>query len=139
MQVKDIMHRGVAIAAPETPIARLAAVMRDEDVGALPVLDHGEIIGMVTDRDITIRGLAEGRDIESLCARDVMSGDVACCREEEPTAEAVKLMETRRIRRMPVIDRAGELVGMLSLGDIAQSHRPDLMEEVVEAVAAHHA
>jgi len=137
MKIRDIMHRGVASVAPETPVASLARKMRDMDVGALPVVEAGKVVGLVTDRDIAIRALPDRADVSGLLARDVMSRDVVCCREEEEAHWALAAMEARKVRRMPVLADSGELVGMVALGDIAAARRPDLLEEVMRAVAAH--
>jgi len=137
MRIKDIMHKGVASIAPETLVPQIARKMRDMDIGALPVVDRGEVVGIVTDRDVTVRGLADRKDIESLAARDVMSRDVLCCQATDELHRALKSMESAQVRRMPVLDQGHELVGMVSLGDIAAAHRPDLTEEVLKAVTAH--
>jgi CBS domain-containing protein len=137
MKIRDIMHKGVASVAPETPLPALARKMRDMDIGALPVVEEGKVVGMVTDRDIAVRAVPEGADVAVLRAGDVMSRDVLCCREGEEAHWALAAMELRKVRRMPVLSDAGELVGMVGLGDIAAAHRPDLVAEVVKAVAVH--
>lgn len=137
MMVRDIMHRGVASVGPATAIDRIARKMRDMDIGALPVVERGSIVGIVTDRDITVRGLADGQDVSGLTARDVMSRDVICCNAQEDAHAALRMMQAGQVRRMPVLDDNHEIVGMVSLGDVAQAHRPDFAEEVVQAVAAH--
>jgi CBS domain-containing protein len=112
--------------------------MRDEDIGAIPIGENDKLIGMVTDRDITIKGLAYGRDVDSLTARDVMSGPILYCRADEDIDDAVRLMETHQVRRLPVIDENKRMVGILSLGDVASSTSRELLGEVVQQVAQHH-
>jgi CBS domain-containing protein len=137
MMIRDIMHKGVASVGPDTAVQQVARKMRDMDIGALPVVERGDIVGIVTDRDITMRAVATGLDISTLAARDVMSRDVLCCRATDDAHRALKMMETAQVRRLPVLDEGHELVGMVSLGDIVHARRPDLIEEVMKAVAAH--
>jgi CBS domain-containing protein len=133
------MHAGVTCVGPDTPLAELARMMRDEDIGAIPICDNDRLVGMVTDRDITCRGLADGRDVNGLCARDVMSKPIIYCMAEEEVEDAVRLMEERQIRRLPVINDQKRMVGMLALGDIASCTNMSLSGEVLSRVAEHHA
>lgn len=137
--VSEAMHAGVKWVAPETSIADIAKIMKDNDIGAVPVGDDDRLIGMVTDRDIAVRGLANGRDVSSLCARDVMSRPIAYCRSSESLEDAIRIMETKQIRRLPVINEAKRMVGMLSIGDITHSGHSNLTAEVMGMVSAHHA
>jgi CBS domain-containing protein len=137
MKIRDIMHKGVASVGPATAVQQIARKMRDMDIGALPVVDRGDIVGIVTDRDITLRAVAPGLDLSSLAARDVMSRDVLSCRATDDAHRALKMMEDAQVRRLPVLDDSHELVGMVSLGDIAHARRPDLAAELMKAVAAH--
>ncbi len=139
MKVKDAMHAGVTWVGPETRLTEIARMMRDEDIGSVPIGENDRLVGMVTDRDIAIKGLAGGRDIESMTARDVMNSPILYCRTDEDVEDAAELMETYRVRRLPVIDENKRMVGILSLGDIASFSNRDLSGEVVQAVAEHHA
>jgi predicted transcriptional regulator len=139
MKVKDAMHVGVTWVGPETSVQELVQKMRDEDIGSIPVGENDRLIGMVTDRDIAIRGLTDGRAVETLTARDVMSGPIIYCRADEDVGDAVRIMEEYKVRRLPVIDSDKRMVGMLALGDIADCVPRDLSAEVVHAVSAHHA
>ena len=94
---------------------------------------------MVTDRDIAVRGLANGRDVSKLTARDVMTKGVTWCRDSDNAAAAARLMETKHIRRLPVIDEKKRMVGMLSLGDISHAASQRTAAEMLKAVSAHHA
>ena len=138
MRVKEVMHAGVTCVGPDAPLAELARMMRDEDIGAIPICENDRLVGMVTDRDITCRGLADGRDVNSLCARDVMSGPIIYCMAEEEVEDAVRLMEEKQIRRLPVINDQKRMVGMLALGDIADCAGRELSGEVLSHVADHH-
>jgi predicted transcriptional regulator len=138
MQVKDAMHAGVTWVGPDTSISELARRMREEDIGAIPIGENDRLVGMVTDRDIAVRGLADGRDVQSLTARDVMTSPIIYCRTDEDIGDAVRIMEDEGIRRLPVIDENKRMVGMLALGDIADCAPRDMSAEVVQAVSAHH-
>ncbi|MEZ5898068.1 MAG: CBS domain-containing protein [Hyphomicrobiaceae bacterium] len=139
MKVKDAMHRGVEWVTPETPLADLAKRMRDHDIGALPVGDDDKLVGMVTDRDIVCRGLTNGKDPAKLTARDIMTPAIVWCRSEEDLDDATRIMESKRIRRLPVIDENKRMVGILSLGDISHARKSgELSGEVLHAVSAHH-
>ena len=137
MKVKDVMHRGATWVGPETPLTEIAKMMRDEDIGAVPIGEDDRLIGMVTDRDIVCRGLAEGGDCEALTAREVMSKPILYCRTDEDVEDALRIMEKNQIRRLPVINEKKRLVGILAIGDITKAGR-DLTGEVMQSVAAHH-
>lgn len=139
MKVKEMMHKGVQWVSPDTPVATLAKKMKQYDVGALPVGENDRLIGMVTDRDIAIRGVANGKDVSKLTARDVMTKGIIWCRAGSSAAEAARLMETKQIRRLPVMDENKRMVGMLSLGDISHAASQRTAAEVMRAVSAHHA
>jgi CBS domain-containing protein len=139
MKVSEVMHKGTFWVSPDEPIAKVAAVMQSEDVGAVPVGENDRLIGMVTDRDIALRGFAEGCDPLQLTARDVMTGPITYCLADEDIEDAVRLMEMKQIRRLPVIDRKKRMVGMLSLGDVAAQTPQSICTETLRAVSAHHA
>jgi CBS domain-containing protein len=139
MKVKDAMHKGAEWVAPQTPIAEVARKMRDLDIGAIPVGEDDRLIGMVTDRDIACRGVANGASPGKLTARDVMSKGIFYCRDTEELEDAVRIMEQKQVRRLPVINDAKRMVGMLSLGDVADAAPHELCGEVTATVSAHHA
>lgn len=139
MKVKDAMHPGVTWVHPDTKLSELARMMRDEDIGAIPIGENDRLVGMVTDRDICCRGLTDGRDVDGLTARDVMSSPIIFCRADEDVDDAARLMENKKVRRLPVINENKRMVGMLALGDIADCAPRDLSAEVMRAVADHHA
>lgn len=139
MKVKKIMHGNVTWVAPDTTLSRIAKKMRDEDIGAVPVGENDRLIGMVTDRDIICRAAANGGDMKKLIARKVMTKNVVWCHDTDDVKVAARLMESKKIRRLPVIDENKRMVGMLSLGDFSGQTPKSLSGEIVSAVAAHHA
>ena len=138
MKVKDAMHRGAEWLPPSTPLIEIAKMMRDHDIGAVPIGENDRLIGMITDRDITCRAVAKGGDCSKLTARDVMSKDIVYCRDTQSVEDAIRIMEAKKIRRLPVINGEKRLVGMLSLGDVSHALPGALTGEVFAAVSAHH-
>ena len=118
MKVRDVMTSNIVTAMPDTTLEEIATMMKTEDTGAIPVVEEGELIGIVTDRDIVIRCVAEGRDPSEVSAEDILSEDVEVVDRETDVAEALEIMGRRQVRRLPVVEK-GELVGMVSLGDLA--------------------
>ena len=117
--VSDVMTRGVRTMSPRETLVQAAQAMQALNVGAIPVCDGDKLLGMVTDRDIVLRGVAQNCAIQSTPLSAVMSGDTCCCFEDQTLDEAAAQMREKQIRRMPVVDRDKHLVGMLSLGDLA--------------------
>ena len=139
MKVKDAMHKGVDWVGPDTPVNELAKLMRDHDVGAIPIGENDHLDGMVTDRDIVCKGLAQDDfDALSATARDVMTAEIHCCREDDDLAKAVRHMEELKVRRLPVINKNKRMVGILSLGDVSHAAPVDVLSECVKRVSAHH-
>lgn len=138
MKVKDMMHKGVVYVTPDATLGQIAKKMRDSDIGAIPVCKEGKPVGIVTDRDIAIRTLADGKDPMKLKAQDVMSAGVVYCRDTEEAEDAIRLMESKKIRRLPVLDKSEGVVGMVSLDDVSHALPQDLTGEVTKAVSAHH-
>ncbi|WP_324827695.1 CBS domain-containing protein [Qipengyuania zhejiangensis] len=138
MKVKDAMHPGASWIDPEAPLPDIAARMQKEDIGALPVGENDKLIGMVTDRDLVVRGIGSHDDPLQLTARDVMSGPIVFCTANEDLEDAVRIMERKQIRRLPVIDEHHRMVGMLTLGDVAAKATASLAAETLRAVSAHH-
>jgi CBS domain-containing protein len=119
MQLKDVMTSNVEVVHPNAMVQDAAKKMRDLDVGSLPVCDGQRLVGTLTDRDITIRAIAEGRDPKATSVREAMTPQIVYCFEDQPVEEAAKLMKEKQIRRLPVINRDKRLVGIVSLGDLA--------------------
>ena len=124
---------------PGYPVTELAKLMCAHNIGAIPIGENDRLIGMVTDRDIVCKGLAQDRsDVGSTTARDVMTLGIHCCREEDDLVKAVRHMEMLEVRRLPVINRGKRMVGMLTLGDVSDLAPNDLLSEYVKRVSAHH-
>ena len=139
MKVKDAMHKGVEWVGPDTPVIELAKLMRQHDIGAVPIGENDQLIGMVTDRDIVCKGLAQnGFDATRVTARDVMTEGIHCCAEDDDLAKAVRHMEALKVRRLPVINKNKRMTGILSLGDLGQATHADLLSDWVKSVSAHH-
>lgn len=109
---------------PDNTLVEAAGLMRELDVGSLPVCDNDRLAGMVTDRDLALRGVADGRDPNTTAIRDVMSPGIVYVFADQPVEEVARVMEERQIRRVPVLNREKRLVGIVSLGDIAISSNP---------------
>ncbi len=117
-QLKDLMSRDVQVIGPDMTIGQAAARMRDGGFGMMPVGEDDRMIGTISDRDIAIRAIAEGRGADTK-VRDVMSKGIAWAFEDDSVEKAVELMGKRQVRRLPVVDRAKRLVGIVALGDFA--------------------
>ena len=117
-KLKDLMSRDVKVISPDMTIRDAAKKMRDGDFGMMPVGEDDRLIGTISDRDIAIRAVAEGKDAAT-SVRDVMSEGVAWAYEDDSVEEAAKIMSERQVRRLPVVDRNKRLVGIVALGDFA--------------------
>lgn len=121
MKINEIMSRNVECITSSLPIAKAAEKMRDEDIGFLPVCEHDRVVGTVTDRDITIRSVAQGRDPRLAPVSEVMSTTVFHCYEDESIETVAHAMQEDEVRRMLIFDRDDHLAGVVSLGDIAKA------------------
>lgn len=139
MKIAEAMHRQADWASADTPISEVAKMMQKDDIGAIPVGKADKLIGMITDRDIALRVVAEGRDPEKTTAEELMTKGIVYCNTTETVEDAIHLMDQKRIRRLPVIDENKRLVGMLSLGDVSHAVSRELSGELLHAVAEHHA
>ncbi len=128
--VEEVMHREVRRTDPDMCLADAARKMRDLNVGCLPVLEDDDLVGIITDRDMACRAIAEIRDPTTTKIRDVMSKDVASCFEDQEVSDAARIMRERKVRRLPVLDHHNHLVGMLTLTDLS-INAPALTGEVV--------
>jgi CBS domain-containing protein len=153
LRCRDIMTRDVTVAARDTPLSEVAAMMRDEDTGIIPVVEPGEtasdsvteahrvpartaangrLIGLITDRDIVVRALAEGRDARGVRAEEIMTTDIHAVRPNDRVIEAIRLMGDKQVRRVAVVDRDGNLRGIISMADVALETEAD--RELAEAL-----
>jgi CBS domain-containing protein len=119
MRIGEVMTRHVEVIDSNAPLREAAGKMKTLDVGLIPVCDGDILRGTLTDRDITVRGIAEGYDPSNTKVADIMSPDLAYCYEDDEIEAALNLMEKRQIRRLPVLSREKRLVGIVSLGDLA--------------------
>ena len=118
MKVNDVMTRGVQLVSPEQTIREAAHLMAEIDAGALPVGEHDRLVGMITDRDIAIRAVAEGKSPDTM-VRDVMSNEMLYCFDNQDVDDVARNMGKNQVRRLPVLNQDKRLVGILSLGDLA--------------------
>ncbi len=118
--IKDVMTRGVEVISPETTLTQAAEKMRHFNIGPVPVCDGDRLVGVVTDRDLVVRGIAMGHDPLTSKVSSVMTEDVEVIHVEADLEEAAELMKDKQIRRLLVVDDHQNLVGILSLGDLAQ-------------------
>jgi CBS domain-containing protein len=138
MKVKSSMHKGVEWVSPDTPVKVLANIMREQDIGAIPIGENDRLIGMVTDRDVTVRAVANGIDVSALTAKDIMTKGIIWCRDGDDVSHAANIMQSKQIRRLPVIDKNKRMVGILSLGDLSHAASQRTAAAVTKAVSAHH-
>ena len=118
MRCSEIMTKSVKTATSAMPLSEVAALMRDGDMGAVPVVDNGKLIGIVTDRDIVVRSVAEGKADASTVA-DAMTAELFTVRPDDFAFEAIRLMGDKQVRRIPVVGANGELAGIISMADVA--------------------
>ena len=157
LRVRDIMTRDLAVATRDTNLHNVAAMMKQEDTGVIPVVDprvttdagdargevadnrarnqnyaHGKLIGLITDRDIVIRAVHDGKDCNATRAEEVMSTDVHTARPHERVVDVIRKMGDKQVRRIPVVNEGGELLGIVSMGDVAVETEADV--ELAEAL-----
>ena len=135
-RLREVMTANVDVIHPDASLDEAAAKMKASDIGALPVCDDDHVVGMLTDRDIVIRVIAEGRNPREETVRTAMTADIAYCFDDDDVQEAAMLMVDKQIRRLVVLNRDKRLVGIVSLGDIAvQTQDAQLGGEVLEYVS----
>jgi CBS domain-containing protein len=135
----EVMTREPACCEPGESISQVAAIMKREDVGSVPVVESHEdkrLVGIITDRDIVVKVLADGADIARATVRDAMTASPATCREDDAVDKAVQLMSNRQVRRMPIVDELGRLCGIIAQADVAtRVSNDDTTGELVEAIS----
>lgn len=119
MEINEVMTRNIVIASPDDTLQAAAKVMSEADLGFLPVVENDRLVGMVSDRDITVRAVAQGLPPNRSTVREVMSWDVKFVYEDESLEDAARNMRGLRVRRLPVLNRDKRLVGIVSLSDLA--------------------
>ena len=135
MKIHDIMTPHARCVCPHESLVLAATLMRDLNVGALPICDNGRLAGVITDRDITVRAVAEGSDPNSTPVQAVMSHDLVYVFEDQEMEEAARLMEVKQIRRLPVLSREKRLVGIVSLGDLAVDGGMQISGEALKEIS----
>lgn len=118
--IAEVMHRGLRTVGPDTSAREAAALMAEENVGVVPVVDKDKLVGMVTDRDIAIRLAGQGKDPEKTKVRDLMSADIVSCREDDPVDEVIERMAAQQLHRLPVLDDDEKPVGIVALADLVK-------------------
>lgn len=136
MNISEVMSRDVKIASPGDTLQHAAQIMKDIDAGVLPVGDNDRLVGILTDRDITIRAVAMGLAPGSCHVRDVMSSDIKYVYDDESVEDAAKNMGDLQIRRLPVLNRDKRVVGIVSLGDVALKKK-DSAGDALKDVSRH--
>jgi CBS domain-containing protein len=134
MRVSEVMTRDVQTVRPDQPVQEAASFMLSADAGSIPVTDGEKLVGMITDRDIAVRGVAKGRGPDTL-VRELMSDDVICARIDDDCDEVASRMSQAQVRRLPVIDEQERLCGIVSLGDLAREGATETAEQALEGVA----
>ena len=136
MKVNEIITHDPQVIHPETALIEAAQKMKSLDIGMLPVCDGDRLVGVITDRDITVRGVAQGYDPKTARVQEVMTPEVIYCFDDEDVKDVAKKMEKKQVRRLPVLNREKRLVGIVSLGDLAvRTGKEKLAGEVLEAVS----
>jgi CBS domain-containing protein len=133
MNIRDVMTSNPRTVSPNDTIQNAARIMRDEDTGAVPVVENGRPVGMVTDRDIVVRAVAEDGQLNRP-VRDIISSDVVTARPDMSTKDAAKLMSEHQIRRLPVVEN-NRLVGIVSLGDLAVKDSDDRAGDALQDIS----
>jgi CBS domain-containing protein len=133
--IRDVMTANPQSVEPSSTIADAARLMRDSDVGSLPVVEDGKLKGVVTDRDIAVRAVAEGKDPKGTKVGDVLSQDVVTIDPQQDLDEALRLMARHQVRRLPVVEEDGRLVGIIAQADVAQHGDDRKTGQVVEEIS----
>ena len=136
MKVSDAMTSQVSTAAPTDTVRKVAQVMAHVETGAVPIVENGKVVGLVTDRDIVLRVVAEGRSFDSPISEAMSEGDVQSVREDDILADATAKMASHQIRRLVVLNEAGKLTGILSLGDVAKDYGAKQVGKTLEEISA---
>jgi CBS domain-containing protein len=133
MKVSEVMTREVQTVRPDQPVQEAASFMLSTDSGSIPVTEGGRLIGMITDRDIAVRGIAKGYGPDTL-VRDLMTNDIVCARDDEDVEEVATRMSEAQVRRLPIIDENEKLCGIVSLGDLSREADDECANEALEGV-----
>lgn len=135
MKVSEVMTRDVRTVRPDQTAKEAAKFMLNEDAGSMPVSDGDKLLGMITDRDITVRGVAKGYGPDTPVS-ELMTDDIVCAREDDDIEEVASKMSRAQVRRMPVIDASDRLCGIVSLGDLSREADNDTADQALQGVSA---
>ena len=133
--IRDVMTSNPCAIDANQPVSYAAKMMKDEDVGLAPIVEGDRLVGALTDRDITVRVVAEGKDPQTVKVRDVASTDVITVDPQQDLDEALKLMARHQVRRLPVVEEDGRLVGVVAQADVAEEAKPKKVGELVEEIS----
>ena len=134
-QIRDVMTSDVKTVSPDHTAKDAAGFMLSADTGSIPVCENDKVIGMITDRDIAVRGVGQGKGPDC-SVRDLMSSDIVCARDTDDITAVAQRMSDAQVRRLPVLDAADKLVGIVSLGDLSRDAQPGVAETALEGVSA---
>ena len=134
MKVRDVMTRDVQTVRPDQRVQEAASFMLSADAGSIPVTEGERLIGMITDRDIAVRGVAKGHGPDTP-VRELMSNDMVCAREDDDVEQAASRMSEAQVRRLPVIDDQERLCGIVSLGDLSRETEGESAHQALEGVS----
>lgn len=134
-KVRDVMADRPRCVSPETPVSDAARLMRSEDVGSLPVLEGERLTGVLTDRDIVVRAVAEEKDPRGMPVREVASGELVTIGPDEDLSEALRLMAMHQVRRLPVVDEDDRLVGVVAQADVAMEAKEKDVGQMLEDIS----
>lgn len=138
MKVRDVMTESPECIAPTATVQEAAARMKNLDVGSLPVCDNDRLVGVITDRDIALRSVAEGHDPSRDRVRETMSPGIIYCFDDQEAEDAAELMGEKQVRRLPVLDRNKRLIGIVSLGDLAvETHDDRMSGDALKHISEH--
>ena len=134
MKISEVMTRNVETITPDQPVSEAAGFMLSADTGSIPVIENDKLVGMITDRDIAVRGVANGRGPDT-AVRDLMTSDIVSVRDSDDVSEAAARMSEAQVRRVPVIDNENRLCGIVSLGDLSRQTDGDSASVALEGVS----
>jgi len=135
MQVNEVMSSDVNIASPQQTIREAARMMAKIDAGVLPVGENDRLVGMITDRDIAVRGVAKGHGPDTPVS-ELMTNDVVCARDTDDVADVASKMSSAQVRRMPIVDSSDRICGIVSLGDLSREADSEAADQALQGVSA---
>ena len=134
MNIRDLMTSDIKTVAPSDTVQQAASFMLSADTGSIPVCEGGKVVGMITDRDIAVRGIAQGLGADCTVS-EVMTGDVVCARDTDDVLAIAQTMSDKQVRRVPVVDSNEQLIGMVSLGDLSRQQQEQAAATALDGVS----